>query len=47
MAKVVANDRGHSALKKCVLFGSLDEKACNEIAAHAMSRAFYGRRIDM
>ncbi len=40
MAKSVANDRGYSALKKCVLFSSLDEKACNEIAAHARSRDF-------
>jgi CRP/FNR family cyclic AMP-dependent transcriptional regulator len=40
MAKGVANDRGYSALKQCVLFSSLDERACNEIAAHAMPRAF-------
>ena len=40
MAKNLANDRGHSALKKCVLFSSLDEKACNVIAANARPRTF-------
>jgi CRP-like cAMP-binding protein len=40
MAKGAADNRGHSALEKCVLFSSLDEKARNEIAAHAMSRTF-------
>ena len=40
MAKRATNDRGHSALKKCVLFASLDERSCNEIAARATSRAF-------
>jgi CRP-like cAMP-binding protein len=40
MAKGATNDRGHGALKKCALFSSLDEKACNELAAHAVLRAF-------
>jgi CRP-like cAMP-binding protein len=40
MAKGAANDRGHNALKKCVLFNSLDEKACSEIAAHTTLRSF-------
>jgi CRP/FNR family transcriptional regulator, cyclic AMP receptor protein len=40
MARCATNDRGHIALEKCVLFSSLDERACNEIAAHATSRVF-------
>jgi CRP-like cAMP-binding protein len=40
MANAAAHDRSQKILEKCVLFGSLDEKARNKIATYAEPRNF-------